>query len=287
MTVLVDTARLPREKISPTQVRRIILTESYRANVGHIGSCLSVTEILTALYSSVLRAKGPADPDRDRFVLSKGHAGLALFAALYLKGWVSRAQLDTFCQDNTLLGVHPEADLPGIDFSTGSLGQGVCFAAGAALAARMTRSSRRIFCLISDAECNEGSVWEAAMFAAHYKLSNLAVIVDWNGIQAFGRTCDVMNASNLADRWRAFRWRVSEVDGHSMPALVDALARRSDDPSPHLILARTVFGKGVSYMERGIPLTQKHLPVQPMNWHYLPMSAEEFDIAIKELEHVD
>jgi transketolase len=287
MPELLHVARLPRERISATQLRRMILTESYRAHVGHIGSCLSVVEILMALYSSVLRAKGPDDPERDRFVLSKGHAGLALFSVLYFKGWLSRAQLDTFCQNDTLLGVHPEVALAGVDFSTGSLGQGISFATGAALAARMMRSSRRIFCLISDAECNEGSVWEAAMFAAHHKLSNLEVIVDLNGIQAFGRTCDVMNVSNLADRWRAFNWRVSEVDGHSMLALVDVLSRRSHTSSPHLILARTVFGKGVSYMEQGIPLTQKNLPVQAMNWHYLPMSSEEFDVAIKELEHLD
>jgi transketolase len=287
MTISSDAMGLVREGIDPKQMRRIILTQSYRAHVGHIGSCLCVVEILSALYGLVLRAQGPDDPNRDRFVLSKGHAGLALYAALYLKKWISRAQLNTFFGDNTLLGVHPEAALPGVDFSSGSLGQGISIAVGAALAARLRQAQRRVFCLISDAECNEGSVWEAAMFAAHHRLSNLQVILDWNRVQAFGRTCDIMDLPNLAERWRTFGWRVSEVDGHSVPAIVDSLSSSSDNPSPHLVLARTLFGKGVSYMEKGIPLTQKNLPVQPMNWHYLPMSPEEFKLAMDEVERSD
>lgn len=287
MTISLDPMGSVREGIDPKQMRRIILTQSYRAHVGHIGSCLCVVEILSALYGSVLRAQGPDDPNRDRFVLSKGHAALALYAALYLKKWISREQLDTFFGDNTLLAVHPEAALQGVDFSSGSLGQGISIAVGAALAARIRLVQRRVFCLISDAECNEGSVWEAAMFAAHHRLSNLQVILDWNRVQAFGRTCDVMDLPNLAERWRAFGWRVSEVDGHSVQALVDSLSSPSESPSPHLVLARTSFGKGVSYMEKGIPLTQKTLPVEPMNWHYLPMSPEEFELAMDEVERSD
>src|SRR5262249_47594267 len=145
-----------------------------------IGSSLSVVEILAALYGHVLRISSPEDVDRDRFILSKGHAALALYAALALKGWIPESELDTFCADNTLLGVHPDAALPGVDFSTGSLGHGPSMATGAALAARLHGSSRRVYCLLSDAECNEGSVWEAAMFAAHHRLNNLTFIVDWN-----------------------------------------------------------------------------------------------------------
>jgi transketolase len=270
--------------IGPKQIRRIILTQSRRANVGHIGSCLCVAEILTALYSCVLRAEAPRDPERDRFILSKGHAGLALYAALRLKGWLSDADLGTFCGDNTLLGVHPEAALPGVDFSTGSLGQGLCTAVGAALAARLQGSARRVYCLMGDGECNEGSVWEAAMFAAHHRLSNLHVIVDRNGVQAFGRTRDVIDTSNLADRWRAFDWRVAEVNGHSVPALVEALQEAPASAAPQIVLAKTTFGKGVSYMEKGLPLTQQHVPVQPFNWHYLPMSDYEFQVAMEEVE---
>jgi transketolase len=270
--------------ISPKQMRRIILSQSRRAHVGHIGSCLSVVEILSALYSSVLRAASPGDPDRDRFILSKGHAGLALYAALVLRGWLEEAALDTFCGDNTLLAVHPEVGVPGVDFATGSLGQGLSMACGAALAAKLQASGRRVFCLISDGELNEGSVWEAAMFAAHHRLSNLHAIVDLNGQQALGRTCDVMDTSNLAERWKAFGWRTEEVDGHSVPELVEALAAPSAGERPHLVVARTVFGKGVSYMERGIPVTQTYLPVQPVNWHYLPMSEHEYRLAMEELE---
>ena len=267
-------------------MRRIILRQSKRANVGHIGSCLSIVEIISALYQQVLRISSPDDPDRDRFILSKGHAALALYAALALKGWISQSELDTFCGDNSLLGVHPEAALAGVDFSTGSLGHGLSMAAGAALAARMQLSQRRVYCLISDAECNEGSIWEAAMFAAHHRLDHLTVIVDWNGQQALGRTCDVLDCANLPERWKAFGWRTTEVDGHSLPVLVESINSKPQEtsPKPHIVLARTVFGKGVSYMEGGIPLTQKHLPIHPINWHYLPMSAIEYDIAMAEME---
>jgi len=270
------------DSISPRAARRIILEQSKRANVGHIGSCLSVVDILCALYGAVIRVSSPEDRERDRFVLSKGHAALALYAVLALKGWVSEEQLDTFCGDDSYLGVHPEAALRGVDFASGSLGQGPCMAAGAALAASMQGSSRRVFCLLSDAECNEGSVWEAAMFAAHHQLHNLALIVDWNGQQALGLTCDVLNCDNLPERWTAFGWRTSVVDGHSLPELTAALAE-TGDPRPHVILARTCFGKGVSYMEQGVPITQTHLSVHRINWHYLPMSQLEFDLALKEL----
>jgi transketolase len=260
--------------------------QSKRANVGHIGSCLSVVEILTALYDRVLRIPSPDDPDRDRFVLSKGHAALALYAVLALKGWIGGEELDTFCCGNSLFGVHPDAEVPGIDFSSGSLGQGPSIAAGAALAARMQGSDRRVFCLISDAELNEGAVWEAAMFAAHHRLSNLTLIVDLNGQQALGRTCDVIDCSYPRQRWKAFGWRTTTVDGHSIPSLTAALQScvEGNDARPHIVLARTRFGRGVSFMEKGIPITQSHLPVQAINWHYLPMSDAEFEIAMTELE---
>jgi len=266
-------------------MRRIILQQSRRANKGHIGSSLSVVEILAALYGHVLRISSPEDVDRDRFILSKGHAALALYAALALKGWIPESELDTFCADNTLLGVHPDAALPGVDFSTGSLGHGPSMATGAALAARLHGSSRRVYCLLSDAECNEGSVWEAAMFAAHHRLNNLTFIVDWNRQQALGRTCEVLDCSNLPQRWQAFGWRATEVDGHSVRDLVARLRLPAGGSGrqPHIVLARTTFGKGVSYMEQGVPITQCHLPVQPINWHYLPMSEAEYEIAMAEL----
>lgn len=274
------------EALEPYAVRKVVLEQSKRADVGHIGSCLSVTHILCALYGGVLRIPSPEDPDRDRFILSKGHAALALYAVLALKGWISEAELNTFCGDDSLLGVHPDTGIRGIDFSSGSLGQGPSMAAGAALAARMQGSNRRVYCLISDAECNEGAVWEAAMFAAHHKLDNLTLIIDWNGQQALGRTCDVIDCANLPARWEAFGWRTSEVDGHSVPELSAILSQQPDPERrrPHVVLAQTTFGKGVSFMEQGVPLTQTHLPVHPINWHYLPMSDLEYQIAMNELE---
>jgi transketolase len=267
-------------------MRRVILKQSKRANVGHIGSCLCIVEILAAIYGDVLKAAAPDDIDRDRFILSKGHAALALYAALTARGWISQAEMDGFCGDGSRIAVHPEHTVAGVDFCTGSLGQGICMATGAALAARLQRSERQVYCLISDAECNEGSVWEAAMFAAHHRLHNLCVVVDWNGQQALGCTRDVIDLSNLPERWRAFGWNVAEIDGHSVPQLVEAL-RAPRDQRPQVIFAHTVFGRGVSYMEQGLPLTQAHLPVQPINWHYLPMSDHEFEIAIRELDAVD
>jgi len=255
------------------QMRRIILDQAKRANVGHIGSALSIVDILTALYRDVLNVSHPSDPERDRFILSKGHAVLALYAALSLRGWLNAAELETYCGDGSLLGVHPEHQLRGVDFSTGSLGHGLSLGAGAALAARLQGSPRRSFVLVSDAECNEGSLWEAVMFAAHHRLANLITIIDLNGQQALGYTDDVLRLSPMAERWRAFGWDVHEVDGHDVPALSQTIAGLDTTTGPpHVLIAHTVFGKGVSYMERQI------------KWHYLPMSETEYTQALAELE---
>ncbi len=275
-----DTAAAPAE-ISTKDLRRAILTQSKRAGVGHIGSCLCVAEILAALYGGVLRISSPADPDRDRFVLSKGHAALALYAALHLRGWISASELDECFSEGSRLAVHPVHFVPGVDFSTGSLGQGIGMAVGAALAARLQRSKRRVYCLISDAECNEGSTWEAAMFAAHHRLANLTAILDWNGQQALGPTRDILCSQNMPERWRAFGWKTSEVDGHSLPQLRLALEEVSE--RPHIVLAHTVFGRGVSFMEQGVSL-DADLPGRVNNWHYLPMSDREFSAALREVD---
>lgn len=262
----------PLSSLSPCQIRQIILNLSKQANVGHIGSALSVVEILTALYASVLRVPDPDDPERDRFILSKGHAAVALYAVLFLKGWLTERDLKTYCQDQSVLGVHPEHVLKGVDFSTGSLGQGLSMGVGAALAARLQKSARRVFVLVSDAECNEGSLWEAVMFAAHHQISNLIAIVDLNGQQALGYTKDVLNLSPLAERWRAFGWNVHEVDGHDLDALTDTLTGLNTiSGPPHVIIAHTVFGKGISYMENQV------------KWHYWPMSDVEYQQALAEI----
>lgn len=261
------------ETESPRRIRRIILEQSKRAHVGHIGSALCVADILAVLYGQVLRLPGPRDPERDRFILSKGHAALALYAALRLKGWLTDEDLNTFCGDGTRLGVHPERALPGVDFSAGSLGHGLSLGAGAAFAARLQKSSRRAFVLVSDAECNEGSVWEAVMFAAHHRLANLVAIVDLNGQQAFGYTREVLDLSPMGERWRAFGWDAREVDGHDPAELARALNGLDTAAGPpHVVIARTVFGKGVSFMEGRIP------------WHYLPLSDEQFRQALAEVE---
>ncbi|MFC1578178.1 transketolase [Thermodesulfobacteriota bacterium] len=260
------------EKITSQKIRQIIIEQSMRAGVGHIGSALSIADIISALYATILRIKNPDDPDRDRFILSKGHAALALYAALYLKGWISEDVLNTFCSDDTLLGVHPENLLKGIDFSTGSLGIGLSFGAGAALTARMKKSSRRIFVLVSDAECNEGSLWEAVMFAAHHRLTNLIAIVDQNGQQAYGYTNQVLSLSPLAEKWRVFGWDVQEVDGNNPEEIAETINNfDKSSSSPHVLIANTVFGKGVSYMENQI------------KWHYWPMSEDEYKQALIEI----
>jgi transketolase len=253
-------------------IRRIVIDQSRRANIGHIGSALSVADLLAALYARVLRSPGTDDPDRDRFVLSKGHAALALYAALHLRGLLDAETLESFATDGSSLGAHPEHAVPGIDFSTGSLGHGLSIASGAAIAARFQGSERRAFALISDAECNEGSLWEAAMYAAHHRLSNLIAILDDNGQQALGYTRDVLDLQPLPERWASFGWDVHRVNGHDVDALTSAIERLdTTEGPPHVLIAETTFGKGVSYMESKI------------EWHYLPMSDEQYEQALREI----
>jgi transketolase len=253
-------------------IRRVIVEQSMRANVGHIGSALSIADILAALYGGVLNLPNHR-AQQDRLVLSKGHAALALYAALELTGHVPPGTTSTYCADSTLLGVHPERDLNGVDFCTGSLGHGLPIAVGAALAARLQQSPRRAFAVISDAELNEGSVWEAAMFAAHHGLANLVVILDLNGQQAMGYTREVLDLGAPAQRWRAFGWDVHELDGHDTSAL-QATIQDLDFAvgPPHIVVAHTTFGKGVSYMQNVI------------DWHYLPMTDEQYRQALSELQ---
>ena len=252
------------------RIRHLVIDESMRAHVGHIGSSLSIADILAALYGGVLSLDGD---DRDRFVLSKGHAALALYAALHGVGRLDEEELHTYCADGTELGAHPEHTLAGVDFSTGSLGHGLSLGAGAALAARLQGSGRRAFVLLSDAEHNEGSVWEAAMFASHHGIANLIAIADVNGQQALGYTRDVLDLEPLAERWRTFGWDARDVDGHDPAALaatIDELDTRAG--LPHVLLARTTFGKGVSFMESQIA------------WHYWPLSDEQYEQAVSELD---
>jgi transketolase len=254
------------------ELRLIVLDQSKRAHVGHIGSELSIVDLIAVLYGHVLRIEAPTAPDRDRFILSKGHAALTLYGALALRGVIPTVALDTYCADDSLLGVHPEVALDGVDVSTGSLGQGLSIGTGSALAGRILGTSHRVFVLLSDAECNEGSVWEAAAFAAHNRLGNLTAVIDLNGQQALGYTDEVLSMSPMAPRWQSFGWDVHEVPGHDIAALVetfDALDHRSD--TPHVIIAKTTFGHGVDFMENQI------------KWHYLPMSDDQYASAITQV----
>jgi len=259
-------------EVSAAAIRRVILEQSKRANVGHIGSSLSVADIMAALYSGILRIPGAADGERDRFVMSKGHAALALYAALHLSGRLDQAELNTFCADDSRVGVHPQHSLAGVDFTTGSLGMGLSVAAGAALAARLQGSRRLAYALLSDAECNEGSVWEAAMFASHHRLASLVAIIDLNGQQAFGYTRDVLDLAPMAEKWRAFGWDVHEIDGHDLDGLKATFSQLDHLAGPpHVLVARTIFGRGVSFMEGLI------------KWHYSPMSDEDYAKALAEV----
>ena len=263
------------EIISSYKIRKIILEESKRAQVGHIGSALSIADIISALFSNVLRIRDNDDPDRDRFILSKGHSALAVYAAFYLKGWMTKETLMTYCTDGSLLGAHPECTLKGVDFSTGSLGYGLSIGVGAALAGRLQQSSRHVFVLVSDAECNEGSLWEGVMFAAHHGLSNLIVIIDQNGQQAMGYTEQILNLSPIAERWQAFGWDTHEVDGHDVREIIKTISGiDTTSGCPHVIIAHTIFGKGVSFMERKI------------KWHYWPMSDDEYRQALDEIREM-
>jgi transketolase len=253
------------------EIRRKVIEQSKRANVGHIGSSLSIADIVASLFGEAMRIPSPQDPERDRFILSKGHAALAVYAALQATGRISAEELDTYCADGTTLAAHPEPALRGIDFATGSLGHGLSIGAGVALAARLHASGRRAFVLISDAECNEGSLWEAVMFAAHHRLGNLVAILDLNGQQALGYTSEVLGLDDMGARWRAFGWDVHELDGHD-PAAIAATIAGLEGEQPHLLIARTTFGKGVSYMEGQI------------KWHYWPMSDSEYEQALSELD---
>lgn len=248
-----------------------MLEQSKRAHVGHIGSSLSIAEMLAVLVDGTLDLdRGEGRVDRDRFVLAKGHAVLGWYCALHAAGRLSHEGLETFADDGTLLAGHPEHVMPDVDFSTGSLGQGLSIGTGAALAAKVQGSSRRTFVLLSDAECNEGSVWEAIMFAAQHGLDGLTALVDLNGQQALDYTKDVLHLSPMVDRWAAFDWDAVEVDGHDCNAIRAAIeAPRMG--KPRVLVARTTFGKGVDYMESKI------------EWHYLPMDDDQFADAMAQV----
>jgi transketolase len=257
--------RRPLHPLLLREVKLRLLKMHFTAGVGHIGGNLSAIDILVTLHHGVMT-------DQDKFVLSKGHSAGAMYATLWSLGLIEDAELNTFHKDGTRLSGHPPVGtVPGILFATGSLGHGPGLASGLALAMRLREESGHVFCLTSDGEWNEGSCWEALIFAQHHKLSNLTIVVDLNGLQGFGSTREVADMHPLAEKFRAFNLPVTEVDGHDVSELQSQLKPPRDQQGPRIIVANTVKGGGVSFMEH------------KMEWHYLPMNAEQYAQAVAEI----
>lgn len=259
------------------EIRRLILKTLNTSQAGHPGGSLSAADILTALYFRVMQIDPdrPEWDDRDRFVLSKGHAAPVYYCTLARRGYFSVGELATLDLLNSRLQGHPDMrKTPGVDMSSGSLGQGISVAVGMALGAQMADRDHHVYCLLGDGECQEGQVWEAAMSAVKFGLENLTVIVDWNGLQLMAPVSEAMPLGDLEAKWRAFGWDLLVVDGHDMAALVAALESPCRPGIPRVILARTVKGKGVSFMENRV------------EWHSNAVSAERLARALAELEEV-
>ena len=256
-------------------IRGRLVEISHKSRTPHLGSSLSCVDILVAAYWGALAIdpKNPDHPGRDRFILSKGHAAPALFSALAYRGFFSPELLDSYAEPGSCLEEHPGPGCaPGVEVATGSLGHGLSLGLGMALAGRIQGHSYRVFVLMSDGECNEGSVWEAAMLAPAHNLENVVAIVDFNQWQATGRSCEVMALMPLREKWEAFGWSAYEVDGHDLKALVESLQNVPDGSGkPVAIVAHTVKGKGVSFME------------DDNNWHYRIPDADELRRAKLEL----
>jgi transketolase len=258
------------------RVRRQTLFMVNRAKSSHVGTCFSMAELLAVLYGKELRVdpERPDWPERDRFILSKGHGAAALYAVLAEKGFFPKEWIQTFYQNGSRLAGHAtHTNVPGVEISTGSLGHGLSVATGMALAAKRDGRGYRVFALLSDGECDEGSTWEPILFAPQHKLDNLVAIVDYNKIQSLGSVKEVMDLEPFADKWRAFGWAVSEIDGHDVEAIESTFARLPFEVDrPSCVIAHTVKGKGVTFME------------DQLLWHYRTPQGEEFAAALKELE---
>ncbi|HSA01687.1 MAG TPA: transketolase [Candidatus Paceibacterota bacterium] len=268
-------ASLAELELLTRQIRFKLVEMSHAAGTPHLGSALSCVDILVAAYWWVLRVdpQQPNDPLRDRCILSKGHAATTLYATLAYRGFFPASLLDTYAQHRSPLAEHPGPNCaPGVELATGSLGHGLPVGLGMALAGKIQHQDYRVFVVMSDGECNEGSVWEAAMFAPNQGLDRLAIIVDYNKWQATGRSNEIMALASLARKWEAFGWSASEVDGHDLSALIQALSGVPDGSGkPVAIIAHTTKGKGVSFME------------DDNNWHYRVPKAAEVEAARQEL----
>ncbi len=259
------------------EIRKGVLTAVYSAASGHPGGSLGIADILAYLYFEEMNVD-PSNPkmeDRDRFVLSKGHTSPALYATLAEKGFFPKEDLKTFRHKDSYLQGHPDMkNIPGVDMSTGSLGLGISAACGMALSAKISEKSYRVWSVLGDGESQEGQVWEAAMFASHYGLNNLAVFVDFNGLQIDGAVTDVMNPTPLDEKFKAFGWNVCVIDGHDFDQIDAAVKAAKSSDKPFAIIAKTIKGKGVSYMEN------------KCEWHGSAPNSEQYEIGMKDLEAV-
>lgn len=257
------------------RIRRHAVRMTHLGKSSHIGSVLSIADIVAALYGKVLRIRSeqPDWSDRDRFILSKGHAGAGVYAALAETGFFPVKDLDTHCANGSLLCGHvSHKGVKGVEVSTGSLGHGLPIGAGMAYAAKLDDNGHRIYVIMSDGECDEGSNWEAILFAAHHKLSNLIAVIDYNKIQSLRPVSETLALEPFVGKWRAFGWDVVEVDGHDHESLIRVLdVEPSEKGSPHCVIAHTVKGKGISFMENSVL------------WHYRSPQGEEFEQAMLEL----
>jgi transketolase len=257
------------------RLRRHAVEMANRGGSSHVGSALSIADIMAVLYGRCLRydAQQPDWPDRDRFILSKGHAGSMVYAALAESGFFPTAQLASHYQNGSIFSGHvSHKGVPGVEFSTGSLGHGLGIGCGMAMQLRRIGGAQRVFVLLSDGECDEGSNWEAILFAAHQKLDNLVAIVDYNKLQSLGPVSQTIGLEPFADKWRAFGWHVRQLDGHDHGVLYETISSvPMEQGRPTVILADTTKGKGVSFMENSVL------------WHYRAPKGDEFDAAMSEL----
>lgn len=257
-------------------IRKKIIKMVSISKSSHVGSAMSIVEILVVLYFKILKIypHDPVNENRDRFILSKGHASAALYAVLSEIGFFNENLLDKFFIDGGVLPGHLDRNVNmGIEVSSGSLGHGLSIGTGMAIAAKHDKKDHKIYVLMSDGECDEGSVWEAAMLAGHLKLDNLVAIIDYNKLQSFGRVKEVLNLEPLCEKWTAFGWDVKEVNGHDFQELLNALGSipiKSDKPS--IVIAHTIKGKGVSFME------------DKLEWHYKSPDQQQYEMAIKEID---
>ncbi len=271
-----DKKLVQKLELKAAEMRKEILEMIVGGHGTHIASAFSIIDILVYLYDKVLKInpQNPNDVKRDKFVLSKGHGGSALYVVLANYGFFPKRILKTYCSEGSILGGHPDKGVPGIEASTGSLGHGLPVAVGFALANKINKSKSKIYCLVGDGECNEGTIWEACMVASHHELDNLVLIVDNNRLMISGFTKDILNPLSFTEKFKAFGWNAIEIDGHNFNEMINVFKKVPiENKKPTVIIANTTKGKGISYMEN------------EKEWHSLLPNEEQMKIALKELDN--